>query len=228
MVERGEQERDAGLRGQLGGGLRRQADGHAERFEHVGRAAGRAGRAVAVLDHLDAGRGRDDRAHGGDVHRVRAVPAGADQVDQRAGHADRGGPAEHDIGQAGQLGGRLALHPQRHREPGHLDRGGRAVHDLVHRPGRLVRAERVTTDQRADQATPRHGRLHRRPFSCAGRAVQAWAGSWPFACCRISPASAAANGTGSIGWLVTASAPDQVASQPSSARPTTSSTGGQL
>ena len=66
------------------------------------------------------------------------------------------------------------------------------------------------------------------PSPAPAGAVQAWAGSWPFACCRISPASAAANGTGSIGWLVTASAPDQVASQPSSARPMTSSTGGQL
>ena len=45
---------------------------------------------------------------------------------------------------------------------------------------------------------------------------------------RISPASSCASAIGSIGWLTTASARDQVASQPSSARPTISSAGGQL
>ena len=45
---------------------------------------------------------------------------------------------------------------------------------------------------------------------------------------RIRAASSLASATGSIGWLTTASARDQVASQRSSARAMTSSTGGQL
>jgi hypothetical protein len=45
---------------------------------------------------------------------------------------------------------------------------------------------------------------------------------------RIRPARACASAAGSIGWLSTASARDQVASQPSSGRPMISSTGGQL
>ena len=45
---------------------------------------------------------------------------------------------------------------------------------------------------------------------------------------RISTATSLARATGSIGWLITASARDQVASQRSSARPMTSSAGGQL
>ena len=55
---------------------------------------------------------------------------------------------------------------------------------------------------------------------------QAWAAARP-ARSRIRPASAVASARGSMGWLTTASAPDQVASQPSSGLPMTSSTGGQ-
>ena len=61
--------------------------------------------------------------------------------------------------------------------------------------------------------------------STAGQRV---AGALPAARSRISPARAWASAFGSIGWLITASARDHVASQPSSARPMMSSTGGQL
>ena len=57
--------------------------------------------------------------------------------------------------------------------------------------------------------------------------AQAWRAGVPASRSRISPARAWASAAGSIGWLTTASARDQVASQPSSARPMTSSTGGQ-
>src|ERR1700679_3242087 len=49
-----------------------------------------------------------------------AIPAGSDQVDEVAGHADRGGPAQHDLRKPSHLAGSLALHPQGHGEPGHL------------------------------------------------------------------------------------------------------------
>jgi hypothetical protein len=54
------------------------------------------------------------------------------------------------------------------------------------------------------------------------------AGAVPAARWRIRPARACASATESIGWLTTASARDQVASQPSSGRPMISSAGGQL
>jgi hypothetical protein len=71
----------------------------------------------------------------------------------------------------------------------------------------------------------RAGQLARASTVAAGQADAAGA---PAARWRIRPASAWASAAGSIGWLTTASARDQVASQPSSALPMTSSTGGQL
>jgi hypothetical protein len=53
-------------------------------------------------------------------------------------------------------------------------------------------------------------------------------GAVPAARWHIRSARACASATGSIGWLTTASARDQVASQPSSGRPMISSAGGQL
>ena len=64
-------------------------------------------------------------------------------------------------------------------------------------------------------------RHHCRPADFCYSAVMAAARE------RISTASSRARATGSIGWLITASAFDQVPSQRSSGRPMTSSAGGQ-
>jgi len=223
VVQRREEKGDAELGEQRLGGGRRQVDHHAEGLEHVGRAAGGRRRPVAVLDHPGAGRRRDDRRHRRHVDRVRAVGAAADQVRDRTGNADRGRVREHARGQAGHLLRGLPLGPQPHAEPGDLGRGCRPVHDLVHRPGRLAGAERLAADQRADKhGTGRPVRGRRSHQGTVYPAAIAAARD------RIRAASSLASATGSIGWLTTASARDQVASQRSSARAMTSSTGGQL
>ena len=83
-----------------------EIDAHPERLERVGPARQRRRGPVAVLDHRYARGGHHDRGHGGQVHGVGAVTAGADHVDGVV--ADRGGrhPArvlEHDVGQLGHL-----------------------------------------------------------------------------------------------------------------------------
>jgi len=245
VVQRREQERHAHLGGQFGGRGGRQVDDHAERLQHIGGAArGRRG-PVPVLDHPHTRRGGHDRAHGGHVDRARPVSAGAHQVGQVTGHADRRGVREHGPGQPGHLGHRRALDPQRDPEPRDLGGRRRPLHDLVHGPLALVRGQRVAADQRAEQRGPRRAGIHGSSLGWAwGRKGWAWEkrsglggenrvdrvrrGQLAPARARIRPASSWASVIGSTGWLITASAPDQVASQPSSARPTTSSTGGQL
>ena len=128
-----------------------------------------------MLDHPGASRRGDDRAHGGDVHRVRAVPAGADQVDEGAGHADRGGLRSITSASPASSAGVSPFIRRATREPGDLDRRRGALHDLVHRPGGLVRAEGLAPDQRADQGPPgqphgcrmRHGGMHGPPPACS-------------------------------------------------------------
>jgi hypothetical protein len=62
--------------------FRLQLDARAQRLQHVGAARLRRHAAVAVLGHARAGRGDHEHRGGGDVERVRAVAAGADDVDQ--------------------------------------------------------------------------------------------------------------------------------------------------
>ena len=57
MVERREEEDEAGLAKALDGQLRAQSDGHTERLEHVGRAAERGNGAIAVLGDFGSGCG---------------------------------------------------------------------------------------------------------------------------------------------------------------------------
>ena len=69
-----------------------ELDRHAERLEHVGRAALRRRGPGAVLAHRHPGAGDDDRRHRRHVDRVAAVAAGADDVDRpgRAGPPSSG------------------------------------------------------------------------------------------------------------------------------------------
>ena len=87
----GEAEGDAGL---VGHARRPGPAGRSSRMPSASSTSARAGlrgrRAVAVLDHAGAGAGGDDRGHRGDVDRHRPVAAGADDVEQPAGHRDRG------------------------------------------------------------------------------------------------------------------------------------------
>jgi len=118
-----------------------QIDAHSQRFEHVGTATLRRGRPVAVLDHRNPRGRHHDRGHGGEVHGVGAITAGADDVDG-VGSDDVGrNPqrvTQHGVGQFPDLRGRGALHLHRHAEGGDLSRRRGPRHDLVHRPGRLT------------------------------------------------------------------------------------------
>ena len=84
VIERRKEEHESGLAQALDGQLRAQIDGHAQRLQHVGRAAARGDGAVAVLGHFGSrGRGHQRRA-GGDVEGQRSPAAGADHVHQLA------------------------------------------------------------------------------------------------------------------------------------------------
>ncbi|EOD60468.1 putative RNA-binding protein [Amycolatopsis vancoresmycina DSM 44592] len=198
--------------------LRRQADPHAEGLQHVRRAGLRRRAAVAVLGHRRARRRRDDRRHRRDVDRVGAVAAGADDVDGRPVQLDPPGVRQHRGRHPGDLLGRLALGPQRHREPGDPGRAGGAAHDLVHRPRRVLRGQIGARDQLFEQGWPGAGDRggHRaQPFTTGTRRA------------RSTSATVSAAVSGSSGCTSTASACDQVASQRSSRRRTATTIGGQ-
>ena len=81
--------------------------------------------------------GDDDRGHRGDVDGVRAVAAGADDVEARPGHLDPVGVRQHHVGQARAAPRRVSpLARSATRNPATCDRGRLAAHDLVHRPAR--------------------------------------------------------------------------------------------
>jgi hypothetical protein len=107
VIKRREEEDEAGLAKALDGQLRAERDGNAEGFEHVGSAAKRGDRAVAVLGDFGSGcRGHESRATG-DVESERTSAAGADRIDQLVALGGREGQrrdaAAHDIDKAGQL-----------------------------------------------------------------------------------------------------------------------------
>ena len=165
----------------------------------------------------------DDRRHGGDVDRHRAVTAGADDVEQAARHGDRVGGGQHRGRDAGDLLDRLALGAQRDDEAGELRRGRGAGEDLVHRPSRLLGRQVASGDQRGEDVGPGVGHGLRlvarrgRPERC-----QEVAGTDG----RSRPITASASWIGSIGCGTAASARDHVASQASCGRPVSTTTGG--
>src|SRR6185437_10343321 len=99
---------------------RREIEPRAERFQHIGRTALRREGTVAVLDHRQAARRRDNAGGGGYVDRPRKVAAGASAVGE---HIARGreGPRRvaQRFGRSDQLFGRLAAHPERNERGRH-------------------------------------------------------------------------------------------------------------
>ena len=136
VEDRREEEADAGLLHAARDRGGRQVDRDAQLLQDVGGTRRRRRGPAAVLGDGRARRGRDDRRHRGDVDRVRAVAAGADDVDAGQRQIDRRGLGEHLGRQAGDLLGRLPLRPERDGEGRDLHRGGLAGHDLAHRPRR--------------------------------------------------------------------------------------------
>jgi hypothetical protein len=113
---------------------RRKHDVGAERFEHVGRARLRRDAAVAVLGYRGAGRGGDEHGGGGNVEGMRAVAAGADDVDEvgvvRRVHLGRQLAHHHRRGR--DLADGFLLHAQAGEDGGDHQRRDLALHDLPH------------------------------------------------------------------------------------------------
>ena len=112
-----------------------------------------------MLRDRRSGRGRDEGGGGRDVVSVRAVPAGADDVDEvGARRADAKNVLTHCLRAARDLVGSFALRPQRDEEAGDLRVRRLAGHDHGHRSARLVAGEIVALEQ------PRERLLdHKRP-----------------------------------------------------------------
>ena len=129
VMGRGVQVAEAVALDHLGRLLGREVDRHAERFEQVGRARARRGRAVAVLGHRGAAGSGDERRRGGDVERAGAIAAGARRVDQVVARRPHGDDVRaHRASRADELVDRLALGAQRHEQARDLGRVGLAAH----------------------------------------------------------------------------------------------------
>ena len=105
-----------------------------------------------MLAHVPAGARDDQGGEGRDVDGVRAIAAGADDVDHRPVHVERHaiGGGEHGIDQAPQLLDGLALHAQSDDEPRDLGVARRAGEDLGHRGLGLVSGEILPLAQHAE------------------------------------------------------------------------------
>jgi hypothetical protein len=121
MVERRKQKADADLGDQARRLFRRPVDGNAERLQHVGAAALRGGRPVAVLGDRDAGAGGDQRRRGREVEAAGAVAARTGRVEHGLeGERQRHGARLQRGRRADQLLDRLALDAQPDQEAGDL------------------------------------------------------------------------------------------------------------
>ena len=146
-----------------------QHDVGAQRLEHIGASRLRRHRAIAVLGHARAGRGRDEHRRGRDVERVRRVAAGADDVDQMlaVGHVDLGGKLAHHLRGRRDLADRLLLDAQPDGQGGDHHRRHFAAHDLPHQRQHLVVKDFAMLD-RALQRILQSDRHDRQPLFRAG------------------------------------------------------------
>ena len=173
-----------------------------------------------MLDHPGPGAGRDQRRHRGEVDRVGPVAAGADDVEQRGrrpgparGRQHRGRPSPASSATVSPFA-RSSDGERRQ-----LRRRGLPGHDLAHRPGRRVGVEGAAAEQGAEHRGPGPEARHRaRP---TGRPAHRGHGR---AAAARPPRR---RSTGSSGRAIVASASDQVASQRSSRRPSSTQTAGQ-
>ena len=124
-----------------------EVEPHAGRLEHVGRAAARRHRAVAVLGHRHPGRRRHQRRGGGDVDRVGAVAAGAAGVDRAVRRRHGDGAGAHGPSRGRDLGAGLALGAQRDQHCRDLGVLELPVHDRADEGLQLVGVEVVAVDQ---------------------------------------------------------------------------------
>ncbi len=214
MVCLGEEEAEAELVDRPLDPLRREVEPEAERLEDVGGSARRRRGPVAVLRDRRAGARGDERGRRGDVVRVRAVAAGADDVDEiRALRLHVQDVLAHRLRAAGDLVRGLALRAQRDEEAGDLRLRRLAAHDLAHRLVRLGAGEVVSVEQAGDGLLD-HNRPSRKLRASAGPSGVSTDSGWNCtpATCSVrwrtaitSPSSANAVGSSSSGSRVAAS-----------------------
>ena len=132
--------------------LRPQVDVHAKRLQHVGAAAARRDRPVAVLRHRHAGAGHHEGGAGRDVEGAAAVAAGAAGVDGafRRAHCQHLGP--HSAGGPGDLLHGLAAGPKPHEQRADLDRRRRARHHEIEGFGCFLLAEALAGSDLGDRS----------------------------------------------------------------------------
>ena len=224
VVQRGEAEGDAASLDALGRPAR--AAGRSPTpscLQHVGGAAGGRRRPVAVLDHAGAGGRRHDGGHRRDVDRVGAVAAGADHVDGRARDVDPAWRAR-ACARPGRSSRRRsrpwpAARP-RSRRSGHGGAAPAMISSIAHSARRRRGPRRARRAARsAGQVVGAVGTGRRSSVGSASRQARDRAPHQP------------GDGVGQRDRVervgTTASARDQVASQPSSRPADQQSTGGQ-
>ena len=214
MVRLREEEAEAELVDRPFDPFRRQLELEAERFEHVRRAGLRRRGAVAVFRDRGSCGSSDERRSGGDVVRVRAVPARTDDVDDVGPlRPDVEDVLAHRLRAAGDLVRCLSLRAQGDEEAGDLGLRRVPGHDLAHRRARLVPREVVAFEQPGDDLLD-HSRPARKLRASAGPSGVSTDSGWNWtptarsSRCRTaitSPSSANAVGSSASGSFVAAS-----------------------
>ena len=140
VVHRREHEADAGGFDAGGHVFRPQLDLRAQRFEHIGAAGFRRHAAIAVFRDFRARRRNHEHAGGGDIEGMRAVAAGADDIDQlfAIGHFNLVRKLAQYGGRCGNLADRFFLHAQAGEDRRDHRRRYFAAHDLPHQIDHLV------------------------------------------------------------------------------------------
>ena len=159
VVGTGEHEAKAELVDRERDPVRRLLEADPERLENVGRACRRAGGTVPVLRDRRACCSGDERRRGGDVERVGAVAARADDVDDRETlRRDGDDVLTHRLGEACDLVRGLALGSQRDEEAGDLRVRPFAVHDRAHQLPGILSREVVAVEEQLNRGADDHPR----------------------------------------------------------------------
>ena len=127
-----------------------EVDLRAERLEHVGTAALRRHRAVAVLRDARTGASSNKRRTGADVEGAARVAAGSAGIEHASVDFDAARLLAHDPRHARNLVDRLALHAERGHVRGELRGRGNAGHEFFHAGGRFVLRQVGAIDKSAE------------------------------------------------------------------------------
>ena len=140
VMHRREHEADSGGFDAGGHVFGPQLDLRAQRFEHIGAAGFRRHAAIAVFRDFRARRRNHEHAGGGDIESMRAVAAGADDIDQlfAVGHFNLVRKLAQHGGRCGNLANRFFLHAQAGEDRRDHRRRDFAAHDLAHQVDHFV------------------------------------------------------------------------------------------